>query len=163
VKKNIPIRLIPIDTVYLNDNPSHFHPVLDSFRVYRRPLKFAAASLTCAAADLLIFTAITQTLSVRLAALTLIATVAARISSGTLNFILNRNWSFEVRHMWRPQAIRYLGLFLFIMASSWLLVWGFSFLPVALTILKAVVDTGLFVFSYIAQRDWVFTKGRVLG
>jgi len=158
-KKKIPFCMVPIETVYFeNDGSSHFRPIVDSFRIYKTPLKFAAVSLTCAAVDLLIFTLITHTVSAKVYALVFIATVIARILSGMLNFVLNRKWSFNACQIWRPQAVRYLALFVFQMMASWLLVWCFSFLPVPLTVIKIIVDGTLFVFSYIAQRDWVFAK-----
>jgi putative flippase GtrA len=158
-KRKIPFHAVPIETVYYEKNDaSHFRPITDSIRIYKTPLKFAAVSLTCAAADLLIFTLITHMLSTGIYAQVLVATVIARIMSGVLNFVLNRNWSFNVRHIWHPQAGRYLALFLSLMMASWLLVWGLSFLPLPLTVIKIIVDSTLFVISYIFQRDWVFAR-----
>ena len=158
-KKKTPFCTVPIETVYYGkDGSSHFRTVADSFRIYKRPLKFAAASLACAAVDLLVFTLITRTVSAKVFAVVFIATVTARLMSGALNFILNRNWSFNIRNFWRTQAARYLTLFLSVMLSSWLLVWAFSFIPVSLTAIKAVVDSTLFIFSYLVQRDWVFAR-----
>jgi putative flippase GtrA len=158
-KRKIPFHDVPIETVYYEKNDaSHFRPVADSIRIYKTPLKFAAVSLTCAAADLLIFTLITHMVSTEVYAQVLVATVTARILSGVLNFVLNRNWSFNARQVWHPQAGRYLALFLSLMMASWLLVWGLSFLPVSLTVIKIVIDSALFVISYIFQRDWVFAR-----
>ncbi|MCX5999454.1 MAG: bifunctional glycosyltransferase family 2/GtrA family protein [Chloroflexi bacterium] len=158
-KMKIPFFMVPIETVYYGKNElSHFRPVADSLRVYKTPLKFAAASLSCAIVDLLIFTLITHIISTKVYALVFIATVTARILSGVLNFVLNRKWTFNNCQSWSPQAVRYLTLFLFQMMASWLLVWGFSFLAVSLTVIKVIVDCTLFVFSYVIQRHWVFAK-----
>ena len=156
-KMRIPFTMVPIETVYLGNNESsHFRPIADTARIYKVPLRFAGASISCALVDLLIFTLITQTMSAEGYALVLLATVAARVLSGTLNFALNRRWAFNTSQAWSPQAARYLTLFLFQMIASWLLVWCFSFLPVPLALIKAVVDGTLFVISYMIQRDWVF-------
>jgi putative flippase GtrA len=159
VKKKIPLCMVPIETIYYeNDGSSHFRSIVDSFRIYKAPLKFAAVSLTCAAVDLSIFALIIYLISAKVYALVFVGTVTARILSGILNFVLNRTWSFNSRQVWRPQAMRYLVLFLCIMLASWLLVWGFSFLPIWLITIKAVIDGTLFVISYIVQRSWVFAK-----
>jgi len=158
-KMKIPFSIVPIETIYYGKNGvSHFRTIADSLRIFETPLKFAAASLSCALVDLLIFTLMTHIISAKVYALVFIATVTARILSGVLNFVLNRNWSFNNYHAWSPQAARYLALFLFQMMASWLLVWGFSFLPAPLTVIKAIIDFALFVLSYVVQRNWVFAK-----
>jgi len=158
-KIKTPFYKVSIETVYYENNKaSHFRPIADSVMIYRTFLKFVAASLTCAAVDLLIFTLITHIISTEVYALVLLATVTARILSGVLNFVLNRRWTFNNCQRWSPQAVRYLTLFLFQMMASWLLVWGFSFLPVSLTVIKVIVDCTLFVISYGIQRKWVFAK-----
>jgi putative flippase GtrA len=129
-KKRIPLTMVPIETVYYGNNESsHFRPIAGTARIYKRPLKFAGASLSCAVVDLLIFTLITQIMSTEGYALVLLATVAARILSGALNFALNRRWAFNTSQAWSPQAARYLTLFLLQMVASWVL-----------AIIKAVVD-----------------------
>jgi glycosyltransferase involved in cell wall biosynthesis len=160
-KRKIPFCMVPIQTVYYQNNAaSHFRPIVDSYRVYKIPLKFAGASLISAAADLFLFTLMTQFISANMVARLFIATATARISSGALNFTLNRNWTFGSDANWRAEILRYLTLFLSLMLASWLLVWGFSFLPLPLTIIKAVVDSALFTISYFVQRNLVFRKKR---
>jgi glycosyltransferase involved in cell wall biosynthesis len=160
-KKKIPFFIVPIQTVYYRNNAaSHFRPIVDSYRVYKTPLKFAGASLVSAGVDLLLFTLMTHAISAQISALVFVATATARIISGALNFTLNRNWTFNSDAPWRPQAARYLGLFLSIMLASWLLVWGFSSLPLPLPAIKAIIDSTLFVISYLVQRNLVFRKNR---
>jgi glycosyltransferase involved in cell wall biosynthesis len=160
-RKKIPFYMVPIQTIYYQNNAaSHFRPIVDSYRVYKIPLKFAGASLVSACTDLLIFTLIAKIIAADIYALVFIATITARISSGALNFALNRNWTFNSNEYWRPQALRYLALFLSLMLASWLFVWGFSFLSLPLTIIKAIVDSTLFAISYWVQRNLVFKKNR---
>ena len=155
----IPLLMLPVQTVYFDNNQAtHFRPIVDSYRVYQTPLKFVAASLISALADLSIFTLLTRVLSAQVVALVLIATVAARLVSGTLNFGLNKLWSFNNRGYWGPQAMRYTMLFIAVMLTSWGLVSALSFLPLPLTAIKICVDGALFVASYIAQRRWVFAE-----
>jgi putative flippase GtrA len=163
-KRKMPFWMAPIQTVYYQNNAeTHFRPIVDSFRVFKIPLKFAGASLISAAADLLIFTLMTKLISAELYALIFVATATARICSGALNFALNRNWTFNSNENWRPQALRYLALFLSLMLASWLLVWRFSLLlPLSRIIIKAAVDSTLFIISYLVQRHLVFKKNRFL-
>jgi putative flippase GtrA len=161
-KRKIPFFTVPIQTIYYRNNAgTHFRPIVDSYRVFSIPLKFAGVSLISAAADLLIFTMMTKLISAELYALLFVSTATARICSGALNFTLNRNWTFNSNENLRPQALRYLSLFLSLMMASWLLVWGFSLLlPLSPTIIKAVVDSTLFIISYLVQRSLVFKKKR---
>ena len=55
-QSGVPIVACPITTVYLDDNrSSHFHPLLDSLRIYAVFLRFIAASLVTAAVDYGVF------------------------------------------------------------------------------------------------------------
>jgi glycosyltransferase involved in cell wall biosynthesis len=162
-KKKIPLCMVPIQTIYFQNNrASHFRPIVDSYRVYKIPLKFTGASLVSAVADLFIFTLMASIIDAEIYAQVFFATATARISSGALNFILNRNWTFNNHENWRPQAVRYLALFLSLMLASWLLVWGLAFLPLPLTAIKAFVDSALFVISFLVQQNLVFRGKRYL-
>jgi len=151
-----PIRFVPIKTVYLDGNSaSHFRPVADSVQIYRTPLRYLSSSLLCAGVDVGMFTLLSQVFSNGVWSRVLVATVAARILSGCVNFSLNRRWAFESRRG-QGQAGKYAALFLFQMLMSWLLVSCLSVLPIPLTAIKIPVDCALFLFSYVAQRNWVF-------
>lgn len=156
----IPLHFIPIETIYENGNrSSHFRPIADSARVYAMPLRFAAASLSSFALDILLFALFSYLFHVRTVRAILIATIGARICSGVFNFTLNRMWSFSsTQDNWHSQGIRYLILFLCQMLTSGALVWLLSFLPLPLTLIKITVDTALFFVSYFIQHNWVFRK-----
>ena len=91
----------------------------------------------------------------------LVATVAARVVSGLLNFFLNRKFVFDSRKRIRKTFPRYLCLFLLIMAlsaalTSTLHLWtGWSD-----NTAKIPVDILLFFFNYQLQQKWVFSKKR---
>ncbi|MBE5995848.1 MAG: glycosyltransferase [Lachnospiraceae bacterium] len=175
---------VPIRTIYENNNESsHFRPFRDAVRIYGRPLRFAAASALSCAADLLFFagirgillrtgafsglwnvmsstaaaSGITEAFSGRTALCTAAAVCLARLLSGSLNFLLNRKWSFRSRGRCPGEAARYAVLFTGVMAASALGTSVFSMLlppPAA----KILVDTALFVISYRIQKEWVFRK-----
>ena len=159
---------VPVQTVYLEGNSeSHFRPVRDSLLVFCQLLRFAASSLACSVADLGIFALIVALAGLPaspLAALSTsllvaIATAAARICSGVMNFMLNRTFSFKARgNRIAGQAIRYAILFFGQMAASMLAVAGLGNLGMPLVAAKILVDVGLFFISYFVQRNWVFKE-----
>ncbi len=164
------IRMIPITTVYEAGNgSSHFQTVRDSVRIYRTPLRYIAASLISAGIDLGLFTILIMLFGSGTIALMdtafgtiLAATVIARIMSGSVNFLLNRFWSFEENNAKSGapagQMIRYFILFLGIMAASSTVVSVLSILPLPLPLIKAITDTGLAVCSFLVQKNWVFHR-----
>jgi putative flippase GtrA len=162
-KKGIHLEMMPISTVYLeNNHSSHFHPVKDSVRIYynifRNIIKFIASSLTCAAVDLTVFTLLSSFLFGRSSAGIFNSTVIARCLSGVLNFTLNKVWCFGIRGDNLKHAVKYLILFCIQMLLSWAFVTLFSYLPVHLTILKVLTDTVLFILSYFIQKKLIFRK-----
>lgn len=158
-KEKRDIRFIPIRTIYLDHNSaSHFRPFADSIQIYRTPLRYLCSSLLCAGVDLGIFTLLSNNILTGIWSRVLIATVTARVTSGFLNFTLNRRWAFRSRQE-SGQAIKYTALFLFQMLLSWFLVSCLSILPIPLTLIKLPVDCTLFLFSYIMQKNWVFRPG----
>ena len=51
-RHRVPIREVPIETVYIEENASsHCHPVRDAWRIYKMILMFAASSLVAAVVD----------------------------------------------------------------------------------------------------------------
>lgn len=162
-KRSIPLVMVPISAVYTDGNVgSHFSTMRDSLCIYGQFFRFAGSSLVCAVADLLIFALIAAVLDLQIAALVTLATVAARMVSGVLNFTLNRCFSFHdlgsTSGNARTQGARYMTLFLVQMCASAVLVTVLSVAPVPLVLVKALVDGLLFVMSYFVQRNWVFKR-----
>lgn len=156
-RAGVPLRFVPVRTIYENGNAgSHFRPFADSMRIYKRPLRYLASSLTCAGVDLGAFTLLNALLPAGLGVRVLAATAGARLLSGGLNFTLNYAWAFESRRPAGGRALRYAALFCAQLAASWLLVWALSALPLPLTAVKALVDGGLFLASYAIQSGWIF-------
>lgn len=160
-KSGAHIEQVPIGTVYINDNAeSHFRPVRDSLLIYCQFLRFALCSLFCAVFDLGLFALVAATLPLGIAPLVAAATALARISSGALNFALNRVFSFRAQAgNGTVQAGRYSLLFVAQMLLSMLFVTLLAVLPVPLVAVKVLVDGTLFFASYFVQRNWVFGNG----
>jgi glycosyltransferase involved in cell wall biosynthesis len=150
---------IPIETVYLDHNAaSHFNPVLDSIRIYKRILSFSASSLVSTATDLGLFSLLVYNLKV--ADPILWATVIARIVSVNLNFTLNKTLVFKSQAAWSSALIRYYSLALIQMAASYLLVKGtYVLIGQKVVLIKILVDVSLFLISYQIQKRFVFSQG----
>ncbi len=175
----IPIRALPIETVYENNNEgSHFRAVRDSARIYGVIfggfLRFISTSLACFLVDYGMYRLLNDLLRgapalgkeihflfFRMLLRILVATVVARLVSGTLNFFLNRRFVFASKHAIHQTFPRYLCVFFLIMALSAILtstlhLWtGFSDNAV-----KIPVDIALFLLSFQLQQKWVFAKNR---
>ena len=163
-KRKIPLIMIPIEVMYENNNAaSHFEAVRDSMRIYKQLVRFAGSSAACSAVDLGLFALIVLLAGSKAAAIVVAATVVARICSGMLNFSLNRCWSFASSAAsagsTKKQLRRYVALFLALMFASAGLVSLSALLPIPLLLAKVAIDSTLFVISYFAQKNWVFSSG----
>ncbi len=156
---------VPIRTVYINENSeTHFHPIKDSFKIYRVILgtffKYILSSLSSFLVDYGIFcgliaalgrTEMTQTRSVW------ISTVVARIISSLFNYTVNKKLVFKSRR--GPVTLfQYYALCVIQMGASAGLVSliGLSAFPVQLA--KIIVDTLLFIISYRLQNRFIFKE-----
>jgi glycosyltransferase involved in cell wall biosynthesis len=172
----IPIRALPIETVYENNNEnSHFNPVKDSWRIYRvilsRFFRFIAASLIGFLVDYGIYLLLNNVFRLHVPALNQtvgflfihfvarigLAAVLARIVSSTLNFLLNRSYVFGNRSHIGASFWRYATVVVVIVAlSAWLTSSLHTWFGWNDNLVKMPVDILLFFLSYYVQRRWVF-------
>ena len=170
-QRHIPYRELKIETVYFDhNNASHFRPVRDSIRVYGLVIKYAANSLASSVVDLLMFYLLGQFIFTGGGRMSvLLSTVGARVISSVVNFAMNRQFVFESRSGPVRTFIRYVCLAVPVMLLSWLTVYGLSTLAVSgmgqagRTLLKAPVDTVLFLISFQVQHRWVFVEKQQSG
>lgn len=156
-RKRIPITMIPISTVYLENNQSsHFNPIKDSVRIYLGILKFGISSLVCAGTDLTLFSFFAYCLFGQTSVGIFASTIMARCISGGLNFTINKKWCFESEGDHFTQAKKYFALFCAQILLSSTFVTLLSALPVNLTVLKMLTDGALFVLSYFVQSKYIF-------
>ncbi len=138
--------------------------MIDFIKKYIPFLKFVTSSLTGSAVELLLFYGLCQVIPLPRVQMIYLATIISRIIAGTLNFLMNKFWSFggaggglgAARTM-GSQAVKYAILFVGKMLASAQLV---SMMPTAIpaVLSKAVVDTGIFFISYVIQKKWVFAE-----
>ena len=92
-RKGVIIRDVPIETVYIDENASsHFHPVRDSFRIYREIFAFAASSFAGFLVDYGLFSLLSALLGQSMPG---VCNVLARIVSASVNYALNRRYVFH--------------------------------------------------------------------
>ena len=175
MKQNgIPFDEVKIRTVYIEENKSsHFHPIRDSWRIYKRILrhffKYTLSSLTSAVVDTTAYTVLTVLLRSALKdfALTAVAGVGARIISSLLNFFMNKKLVFQSSVSTSKAMLRYYMLAVPQMAAQVLLTQGvYALLGIPdtatglRTLLYAVVMTVLYVVSFMIQQRWVFAADK---
>jgi len=153
----IGIDQIDIDTVYLEHNASsHFRPVIDSIRVMRPLLTFAAVSLGSFLLDVIVLEVIFA-----LGGSLVFSVVGARVVSGTANFLANRRAVFARSKLGiRRQALRYLALALALLAVSYASIALMTAAGVPLLAAKVTTDVTLYIASYLVQRRFVFARAK---
>ncbi len=161
---NIPFSEVTIQTIYLEENAStHFHPIRDSFKIYKVILKFGISSGLSALIELLAFTLVNMIFDLFLPELKtelsiLIASVVSRVISSLCNYKMNRALVF--RSGSENSFVRYIMLCIVQLLISATLVSLLTYLFTAKTfgqtVLKAIVDTALFFISFRIQKNWVF-------
>ena len=143
----------PIETVYIDANSgSHFRPLRDSWRVFRPLLAFAGAGVFCWALELALFLALARHFNL------LAAVVGSRLTSGAVNFALNKLGVFRDRSNDRTwsQVRQYTLLALALMAVTYVGVEALGLLHVPLWLAKIGTDVLGFAVSFAVQRRFIF-------
>ena len=149
------IRETPITTVYLENNrSSHFNPIFDSMKIYFLLLRFAFTSLCTSGIDqLLFFVAWKSGLSIAA------SMVAGRLGSSIFNLSMNRQFVFKSSGRFGEILFKYYaamalaGVVAFSLIKFLTATFGW---PVPLA--KVVVETALFLISFLINRDFIFTS-----
>lgn len=155
-RQRIPIREVTIETVYIADNASsHFHPLRDSWRIYKMILLFVASSLLSALVDYVLVLAFSAVFAMQAQGL-LLSVVLARVISSFLNYMLNRRFVFGDRS--RRSVLRYYLVAAGILLANYGLLSALSaVLPLAFA--KLLVELALYPLSFYLQRRFVFARG----
>lgn len=173
-RAGVPMIPITIETVYENENAgTHFHPIRDSWRIYKVILgsfvKFMGASIASFLIDQGVFTIAEglllpsgmSKLTTQRSFAIFLATVIARCVSAPCNFLMNRSFVFKFKQSAKAAAVKYVLLCVVIMLLSAAGVWllGFLGMPRSLDNLsKLIIDTVLYFLSYRVQSKWVFKE-----
>jgi putative flippase GtrA len=154
------VEQIVIRTIYIDDNRgSSFHVLRDSVLIYGRLLRqliaFLGSSAVAALIDLTLFTV----LHILYPHLLMVAVVAARAVSATVNYLVNRNLVFRADGNARS-VVRYYTLAFVMVVLSYLIIRGLSFLHIPAVPAKILGDAALLVFNYHVQRRLVFRNAQ---
>ena len=164
----IGFKIIPIETIYLEENKSsHFNPLKDSIRIYKLLLgsfiRFSAASLASFVIDFVLLTVLANFILPGVAHGAFFSKVLARCVSAPCNFWMNSKYVFE-KKMSKTTFTRYILLAVFIMLISALGVDGLmtwlKFPTAIIGLVGIVVDVVLYLLSYRVQRNWVFKSDK---
>ena len=154
-REGIEIKEVWINTVYIGKNESsHFNAIKDSFLIYREILKFSASSFVSFIIDYCLFCLLSA-----LGSSLVVANVAARIFSGTINYTINKRKVFKSRSG-AASALKYALLAVFILICNTLILEVLTGMNMPFYTAKILTEIVLFIFSYLVQRSLIFTKGR---
>ena len=157
-RRKLPIRTLTIETVYENNNEgTHFHPIRDSWRIYKvilgSFLKFIASSLFCFTIDQLLANLLQDWLQN-----VFISGYGARVVSSTLNYLINRNVVFKEKGSAGQSAWRYAVLCVGVITASNVLVKLLTSIGMVYWLAKMLVDSMLYFVNYFVQKGWVFAE-----
>lgn len=157
-KEKIDFIEVAIDTIYTNNNrETHFRPVKDSFLIYAQIIKFVLSSLSSFVVDLFLFTVFHKTIFSSFAGKIIYSTITARVFSGIFNYNINKRTVFGSKDKSIKPFLKYTALFLIQMLLSSLFVHLLAEAKdINVTLIKMIVDTALFVLSFIIQKIFVF-------
>ncbi len=151
-RDNVPIREVPIETIYLNDNASsHFNPLTDSAKIYWEILRFSGSSLIGFCVDYLMY-CILNALTGQL----VFSNIAARVVSATVNYIINRNVVFKSRVSVIRSAVQYILLAVAIIVCNTLLLKYLTGLGINKYLAKIPVEMIMFLLSWSVQHLLIF-------
>jgi putative flippase GtrA len=146
---------VPIDTIYIEGNKSsHYHPFIDSVRIYTLILRYILSSFVAGIVDYGVF----AVMHLSFPRLLIESVVTARILSSIVNFILNRKIVFRQKGTVTHAVFRYYALVVFIMLSSYGFIWTLSG-PLGLNVFlaKIITDAVLGIISFFIQREFVYS------
>lgn len=158
-----------IETVYIEENKtSHFRPVRDSLRIYALIIKFLLSSGAATVVDIILFYLFYKYLPYANAYmnwLTLEATIAARICSSLVNFLINKKVVFRNNENIFKTLLKYYAVAVPIMllSAGGVTLLGHIFntsTPIPRTIFKMMIDTALYFVGFRMQREWVFKSSK---
>ncbi|MBQ6997266.1 MAG: bifunctional glycosyltransferase family 2/GtrA family protein [Oscillospiraceae bacterium] len=168
----IPFDEVKIRTVYIEENKSsHFHPVRDSWRIYKLILahffKYTVSSLLSSVIDTAVYVLLAWLLSgvMNDPLLTTVSITVARILSSLFNFFMNQKMVFKSRLSTGTSMLRYTILAVVIFVGQLALTYGIYALfgigesQILLRgVIYVAVMTALFIVSFLAQQRWVFAN-----
>ena len=157
----IKLEEVVIETIYENNNSgTHFHPIKDSYRIYKsifkRLFKYIISSIASFFVDYGLYSLI-----IFLSDNLILANVSARVISSTFNYTLNKNMVFEDKEKVSKSLFKYYLLAIIILSlNTGLLTLAVKVLGWNKYVSKLIIEILLFIISYTVQKKIVFKKKR---
>lgn len=153
----IPMKEVPIQTIYLDGNDSsHFDPLRDSIRIYKKIIKFSESSLISFLVDYILFVIL-----MACTGMIIISNVMARIASATINFHLNRKYVFQSHVSVAMSAMKYMTLAVVVLFLNTCLLKLLTIAGIPYMLAKVFTECFLFFFSWTFQKTVVFKEAKV--
>ena len=157
-KQKIPLRELPIETIYQNNNQSsHFNPLIDSFKIYFVFIRFLIFAIVSGLLDFFAFS-----IAFMLCSNIFLSEGLARAFSGTCNFLLNKELVFQSKQNMLPEAIKYILLCCANLVFSYTLISSLSFIGLNVYASKMIALVGLFFANFAIQKLFVFGRESAL-
>lgn len=153
-----------IQTIYIENNQSsHFHPLLDSIRIYNIIFKFVLSSFSAFLIDISVFTLLLSLLSKIMVSenkTVLAATAGARMISSLSNYFMNKKIVFRGKQGMQTLFKYYLLCVIQMFLSYGIVTRAIEILSVSsagrITAVKILADSILMLVSYQVQIRWIF-------
>lgn len=159
----IPIKSVPIKTIYIDGNrSSHFHPLKDALKIYKEIFKFTVSSMIGFCVDYTGYILlISLFVSIPTEARLILSNIIARLCSAIVNYFLNKKFVFKDNQCIYSTASKYALLSCSILVLNTLIILllnqlGFHNLYFA----KLVTELLLFLLSWGIQRHFIFLKNQ---
>ena len=154
-KMGIGIEEVGIKTVYINDNrSSHFNPLFDSAKIYFSLFRFLSAGLVAAVIDNLIFIVLFY-----LGWPIFLSQATGRAIVMVINYLMVRNMVFHSGERHVIAIPKYVATVIVLGCLSYgLIVFASDYLSMPVVAAKIVIESIIFVSSFLAQRVFVFKE-----
>lgn len=158
-KEGVPIREVPVHTIYRDreNSTSHFRVIWDSVRIYKDILKFTISSFSSFILDYFLF-AILMVFLPHTAAFILAANIFARCVSAFYNYSINCCFVFHAKRK-TATAASYFGLAVFILVmNNLILEFLVQICQIPVYPAKMITECALFFLSWLVQNCLIFKK-----
>lgn len=153
-EQKIPLRQLPIETVYIANNAtSSFNPFWDSIKIYMVFLRFNISALLTFAIDYLVFGAFFA-----LSSSVGLSIVFARLCAGAFNYTVNREIVFRSTQRHSVTLLLYALTVLLMGSIAYVSIKALAASGTNVYAAKIFIECVLFLFSFIIQRELIFTK-----
>jgi len=159
IKMKIPMREVPIATIYTDEKntSSHFRVVKDSVRIYKNLLLFTGSSFLSFLVDFVAFNLFVWLLNLLHAEnVNVVGNIAARIISASFNYYLNCTYVFKSEKKFK-NALEYFLLAAVILTFNTVVLNFFTgAIGIHHSLAKLITEVLFFILSYTVQRLVIF-------